>query len=279
MKNFVFGLFLTVLFPAANALGQSKIPEPPDPTTPIPDYHVPRIADMFSDLRTGPTTTRSEPRVLTKGPLALSDQDRANYAGLLAQSDTGLIRLIPRINPKSVFAFAGERPAIGGEGAYYSFHYRAHEYGYGSDLELQAVQHFQSSPGQRIELPPKYILSVGFAGADFGMMTNIGEVSLSDLTASDARVAYVLGYEPPRAESEARAEYARFREGVTVDGQTYKRSEPLQVNATYLLRSINYDVSDVLVAFQVVRQETDGSAVLGWKLLKKYSTPSLARNK
>jgi hypothetical protein len=129
------------------------------------------------------------------------------------------------------------------------------------------------------ELPPHYILSVGFAGADFGMMTNIGEVSLSDLTIADPRVAYMLGYKPPRPESEARAEYARFGKGVTVDGQTYKKSELLQVNATYLLRSINYGVSDVLVAFQVVRQEMDGSIILGWKLLKKYPTPELARNK
>jgi hypothetical protein len=279
MKNFFLGLFLTGLLPTAAAVGQTDI-ERPDPTRPIPDYRVPRITDELKELgRSSPTMQRSEPRVLTKGPLALSDQDRANYAGLLAQSNTGLVRLLPRINPRSAFAFPGERPAIRGEGAYYSFHYRAHEYGYGSDLELQAVQEFKGSAGQMVELPPRYILSVGFAGADFGMLTNIGEVSLSDLTISDPRVAYMLGYEPPRAESEARAEYARFGKGVTVDGQTYKRSEPPQVNATYLLRSINYDRSDVLVAFQVIRQETDGSVVLGWKLLKKYPTPELARNK
>jgi hypothetical protein len=279
MKNFFLGLFLTGLLPAAAAVGQTDI-ERPDPTRPIPDYRVPRLTDQLKELGRSPKTTqRSEPRVVTKGPLALSDQDRANYAGFLAQSDTGLIRLLPRINPKSAFAFSGERPAIRGEGAYYSFHYRAHEYGYGSDLGLEAVQHFKGSPGRMAELPPKYILSVGFAGADFGMMTNIGEVSLSDLTIADPRVAYMLGYKPPRPESEARAEYARFGKGVTVDGQTYKKSELLQVNATYLLRSINYGVSDVLVAFQVVRQEMDGSIILGWKLLKKYPTPELARNK
>src|ERR1051325_7460731 len=279
MKNFFLGLFLTGLLPAAAAVGQTDI-ERPDPPRPIPDYRVPRLTDQLKELGRSPTTTtRSEPRVLTKGPLAVSSQDRANYAGFLAQSDTGLIRLIPRINPRSAFAFSGRRPSIRGEGAYYSFHYRAHEYGYGSDLGLEAVPHFKGSPGRMVELPPKYILLVGFAGADFGMMTNIGEVSLSDLTIADPRVAYMLGYKPRRPESKARAEYVRFGQGVTVDGQTYKKSEPLQVNATYLLRSINYDVSDVLVVFQVVRRDTDGSVILSWKLLKKYPTPALARNK
>ncbi|MEK6283404.1 MAG: hypothetical protein AABN95_23880 [Acidobacteriota bacterium] len=43
-----------------------------------------------------------------------------------------------------------------------------------------------------------------------------------------------------------------------------------------LLRSIGYRASDVLVAFKVVRQDTDGSVILAWKLLKKYPVPTLA---
>ena len=278
MKNFVSGLFLMILLSAATAVGQTEI-DRPDPTRPVPDYRVPRLTDELKELGRAPSTTQREPRVVTRGPLALSDQDQANYAGLLAQSNTGLVRLIPRINPKSAFAFPGKLPAMRGAGAYYSFHYQAHEYGYGSDLELQAVQHFKGSDrGPTVEVPPNYILSVGFAGADFGMLTNIGEVSLSDLTSADARAAYLLGYEPPRAESEARAEYVRFGRVVAINGQAYKRSLPLHVGATYLLRSISYGVSDVLVAFQVVRQESDGSVVIGWKILKRYRTPALKRN-
>ena len=67
---------------------------------------------------------------------------------------------------------------------------------------------------------------------------------------------------------------------------------PVDVNATYLLRSINYGKplfvpnppehtignsrkTDVLVLFRVVRKETDGSVTIAWKLLKKYSTPNI----
>ena len=52
----------------------------------------------------------------------------------------------------------------------------------------------------------------------------------------------------------------------------------MKLDSTYLLRSINYRSSDVLVAFKVVRIDSDGSAVLLWKLLQKYPKPQLAHN-
>ena len=45
---------------------------------------------------------------------------------------------------------------------------------------------------------------------------------------------------------------------------------------TYALRSIDYDRSDLLVAFKIVRQDDD-SLTLAWKMLKKYPTPRLER--
>jgi hypothetical protein len=52
---------------------------------------------------------------------------------------------------------------------------------------------------------------------------------------------------------------------------------PVEVRSTYLLRSIGYSTSDVLVAFKAVREDSDGSIILAWKLLKKYPVPELAR--
>jgi hypothetical protein len=87
------------------------------------------------------------------------------------------------------------------------------------------------------------------------------------------------GYQPPSPEGLARAEAARFRlrGGVTIDGLTYQSRLPVIENSTYLLRSISYDHSDVLVAFRVVRRDQDGSVVIAWKLLKTYRVPELAR--
>jgi hypothetical protein len=159
---------------------------------------------------------------------------------------------------------------INGGGAYYSFSHLSHEYGYGSDLELSTTIMFRDG----IELPPSHQLSVGFAGADFGMLTNLGELPLEAVT-SDLRTEFMRAYKVPRREAEARNEFRRFRAGVTLNGQIYKSRLPIQVGATYLLRSINYSESDVLVAFRVVREDTDRSVIIAWRLLKRFGTPRL----
>lgn len=44
-------------------------------------------------------------------------------------------------------------------------------------------------------------------------------------------------------------------------------------NHTYILRSISYERFDVLVAFRMVRKDTDGSLILLWKKLKRIPHP------
>lgn len=217
---------------------------------------------------------KREPRVLSNGPLAPSAQDRANHASFLSQPDTGLIRLLPRTYKQSNFSNPQRSVKINGGGAYYSFFYRSHEYGYGSDLELSSTIRFNGTT----ELPPAYYLFVGFAGANYGLMTNLGDVLLETFTLDDPRAQFLSGYQPPLLEPEARKEKRLFHEGISIDGQTYKTRLPIQVHATYLLRSINYDKSDVLVAFRVVREDTDKSLIIAWKLLKGFSTPRLKRS-
>jgi hypothetical protein len=66
--------------------------------------------------------------------------------------------------------------------------------------------------------------------------------------------------------------------GTVVEGLTVKSRLPLEVKATYLLRSIGFYKSDVLVGFKVLRKDSDGSVIIAWKLLHSYVTPKLARN-
>ena len=200
-----------------------------------------------------------EPRVLKKGILAPSPGDQAAFAGFLRTPDSGLTRLLPResqtLHPKSL---AWTR----GYGAYYSFALLTHVYGYGSDIQLS-----------------QQAFSVGFAGADYGMLTMLGDVPLEQISEKDSRAQFISRYQPPSPEPLARAEARRFRlrGGVTVDGLNYQSRLPVIENSTYLLRSISYRHSDLLVAFRVVREAQDGSVVIAWKLLKRYQVPELAR--
>ena len=200
------------------------------------------------DLLKETESRREELVSLEKKLLAPSPEDQAAFATFLRQPDTGIIRLIPRENKLTI------------GGAYYSFSRLTHEYGYGSDIELQ-----------------QDYLSVGFAGADFGMLTDLGDVPLEDIVLEQPTVRFLAGYEPPRREPDARSEHRRASEGFTYEGTSYRNRLPVEVKTTYLLRSINYDQADVLVAFSVVRKDIDRSVIIVWKLLKKYPKPELAR--
>ena len=138
---------------------------------------------------------------------------------------------------------------------------RTHEYGNGSDIELQQNR-----------------FMVGFAGADFGFIAMLGDVALDEVTTETIGVRHLAAFETPRTEPEAREQQKRGGyPGFEVDGFTYLSSVPVVVNKTYALRSINYGTSDVLVAFRVVREDADGSRVLLWRLLKAYPKPELER--
>jgi hypothetical protein len=203
---------------------------------------------------------RAELANLEEKFLAPSAEDRSTYAEFLSQPGTGLIRLMPREKFDS-FANRKSPLTVHGGGAYYSFSRLTHEYGYGSDIELSSGQ-----------------LSVGFAGADYGMLLKLEGARLEDVSSELPGVMFLAKYNAVANEPEARIEQRRFFTGTTIDGIAYKRNLPVEVGATYVVRSIDFDTSDVLVAFRVVRQDTDGSVIIAWRMLEKFPTPKLARN-
>ena len=213
--------------------------------------------DILKELQ----AKRSELATLEKRFLSPTEEDRATYAEFLRQPNTGLIRILPR--EKYDTEGQKDKPkamTIRGGGAYYSFARLTHEYGYGSDIELS-----QES------------LTTGFAGADYGMLVSLGDVPLESISLETPAAQVLSLHKPPTDEPLARIEQRRSAEGTTLEGVTYKRTLPLRLNSTYLVRSINYSDSDVLVAFRVVRVDTDGSAILLWKSLASYAIPQLTR--
>jgi hypothetical protein len=216
----------------------------------------PSRAEVLNDIE----TKRAELAKLETQFLSPSAEDRAAYAEFLARPNTGLIRLLPRetfdpdANKKSGMTTRGG-------GSFYSFARLTHEYGYGSDINLYSGY-----------------LSVGFAGACYGMLIRLEGARLEDISSGLPGVAFLAKYSAVTTEPDARVEQRRFQTGTVIDGATYKERVPVEVGATYVLRSINFDFSDVLVAFRVVRQDTDGSLIIAWRMLEKYPMPKLARN-
>ena len=200
---------------------------------------------------------RAELAVLEQKVLAVADSDREEFAAFLSQPQTGIIRLLPR---ETYDGNAKRALAIRGGGAYYSFVRKTHEYGYGSDIELAQEQ-----------------LSAGFAGADYGMLLNLGDVPLEQVANDHAATRALLDYTPPVKEPEVRAVQRKVWQGIELSGITFKDRILAKVSNTYLLRSISVDRSDILVVFRVVRQDTDGSLIIVYRVLKTFPKPTMER--
>lgn len=200
---------------------------------------------------------RAELAVLEQKVLAVADSDREEFAAFLSQPQTGIIRLLPR---ETYDGNAKRALAIRGGGAYYSFVRKTHEYGYGSDIELAQEQ-----------------LSAGFAGADYGMLLNLGDVPLEQVANDHAATRALLDYTPPVKEPEVRAVQRKLWQGIELSGITFKDRILAKVSNTYLLRSISVDRSDILVVFRVVRQDTDESLIIVYRVLKTFPKPTMER--
>ena len=204
-----------------------------------------RRAQLEMDIQ----SLRDQLRVKEKQFLAPSSEDKSAYAEFLKQPMTGLVRLLPREKYDS-------KLTIRGGGAYYSFTRLTHEYGYGSDIGLEQ-KGFQ----------------VGFAGADFGFLTMLEGVALEEVTLDHPAVQYLAMFSAPSKEPEARVQQQRASAGFKVGNFTYKNNLMAIVGFTYIVRSVQYGEADVLAAFRVVREDSDGSLILIWKILKKFPTP------
>lgn len=178
-----------------------------------------------------------------------SDVDSSEKVGASA------IRLLPREKYDHVLA-------INGGGAYYSFARKTNEYGYGSDISLQQGK-----------------FSVGFAGADYGFLKDLGEVSLASIDRETTEVEALLKYVPPTDEPTIRAEYQKLARIYELSGISFTSRVPAAVGHSYLLRSISPDRSDILVAFSVLRKDSDGSVILLWKPIETFPKPEMRREK
>ncbi len=149
---------------------------------------------------------------------------------------------------------------VQGGGAYYSFTTKSHDY-------QQIAQ---------IELAQNY-LSVGFAGADYGFIADLGSVSLASVTEETNELSFLFNYKPPTKEVEVRSEQRKTFNYET-ENATYRSRVLVSIGHSYALRAISFDRADVLVAFKIHRKDADGSLIIFWKTLAQFENPVLIRS-
>ncbi len=173
---------------------------------------------------------------------------------LAEKEKVNVFRILPRGRTEN-----GDLYSVRGGGANYSFTQTSHSY---NEIPQIALENNN--------------VSVGFAGVNYGFMVDLGEVSLAEVGEKTNGFNFLIEYRPPTNEPDGRIEQERSR-GFEFEGANFKDRLPAIVGHSYLLRSINYEHADVMVAFKVQRKDNDGSLIIFWKLIKQFDKPILIR--
>jgi len=189
-------------------------------------------------------------KVLEDDLLLPSPQD----SNLATDQGFDAVRLLPRE------VFTGKLLIQGG-GAYYSFSTLSHDYQKIPQIELLRDN-----------------LTVGFAGADYGFLFDLGDIPLSSVNGEMPIVDFLSSYRPPKKMSDIRKEQSKARNYATEAG-TLKDSVPAIVGHTYVLRAISFHRDDLIVAFSIIRKDTDGSLILFWRKIETFEKPIIDRDK
>jgi hypothetical protein len=185
------------------------------------------------------------------------------YTSQLDGTNAGAVKLLSEATATANSRFLQVR----GEGRYFSFLRRTHENGQGSDIKFEDGK-----------------FSTGFAGLDYGYFLNVGDVPFQDLAAATSEPPswlspskadawrFMWSYVPPNVTVEVRRAQREARSRVV--GRTVVAENAAAVpGSCFLLRSITFNDSDLLVAIRAERLTNDGSMVLVWRILKTFDTP------
>lgn len=205
------------------------------------------------------------------------------YAEFLKGKNTGLARLFPdRGCDKGVVVSikdlerCKETASIWGAGSLYSFRLNKLP----SNLSLASIHYF-------IRLSDIHFVDGKFVVGTKSIqdiIADVGEVELTDVTLKSDSVNFLKSFKPGRTAAKVALQNQNLVNGVYESGFLYSTSAPINLNRTYVLRSIAYNptdwleffwYTDVITAFKVVGQESDGSIVILWKELKESRAPYL----
>jgi hypothetical protein len=139
-------------------------------------------------------------------------------------------------------------------------------------------------------------------GLDYSFMIDVGNIPLEELDSKLKAVAsptrnFFLNYQPPEQLAALKLEKRRFLTGKDQPWQqpVIFAHAPVKLNHTYLVRSLQFQVpetmfqtpaisaqqlqqipsSDIIIAFRPVRQRSDGSYTVLWRVLQQLPAPAI----
>lgn len=216
-----------------------------------------------------------------RASVAPVDADLQKYAEFLDKGDTGLTKLvIDRGCDKGIEVLVSTeyclKYTMPGSGS--SFSFRKGDYSNSRFADLTFSQNRFHSKGLLIQ----------------GIFGDIGDIPLENVNLRTRGVSYLRELEAPEEIEELIKYNLELEKGISSEGVTFNRSVPLYDNNTYLLRSIayrgqyfrtvenvaynelDYDKRrDLIVAFRVVRYQSNDGITILWKVLSDQKSPKL----
>jgi len=213
-----------------------------------------------------PTVLRKDKKLIE--PVA---EDVSKFKTLLNRSNYGIAKLLntecsPEENNSKVINAAGAcGNSLPGKGAAFSFRRGDHCLSAISDIKLKNGE---------------FIVGSVFTQ---GLIASLEDVELEKIEMNVSGIKYLEDFQPAGDIGGAKKQIEELERGVIVNGQTYSRSIKIEASKIYILRSIAYRTGsdtgdkrrDIIVAFQVVRQDEDGNVTLVWKELKNKESPKI----
>ena len=222
---------------------------------------------------------RKKPTREQKIQLSPDTEDLTRYARFLAQSKTGIFRLLPDLNcdenPLVIKADEKCLKAIP-ESSFYSFREKEYTPEYLSDIRLEN----------------NHLISDGILAQ--GILVALGDVSLENVSLKSEELDFLIKYLPPSSGAEMQKQFWEIARGVKAGKYTYRKAFPARENTTFALRVIayrgniiqsfrgyRYDLLegdnriDLILAFRIIRKGTDGGVTLLWKELQRRESPRI----
>lgn len=250
--------------------------------------------ELSSRLGSLPSVPRAtEPRRTLKafpGSVKLSESDKnlvapeaefsAKYQEFLKQPKTGLLRLLAFYCPGNEDGRGCKGNGIPAFGSAYSF--RRNEYQLHSWADLWLNNNFFVSDvlhGQ-------------------GWLVALGDVEIENLSLTSKGADFLSLINPASDSALAENQFEESVAGIKENKLVYRKFVPVRENTTYVLRSVAYrgkfitytgasvkrDMTkgdtraDIIIAFRVIKQDSEGNVTLVWKELSRKEAPKFDIN-
>lgn len=126
------------------------------------------------------------------------------------------------------------------------------------------------------------------------VMSNIGDVLIEDVSLTTNGLKFLVDLKPVQDSNEFIDREEQLTDGISSNGFTYAKGNPIKLNSTYALRSIAYRGKylqsiegiqydelafdkrrDTIVAFRVVDLDESGQITIVWRRLRDVEAPRL----